>query len=137
VISPQLLQIVTECISFIYNDLLHINIVISHIYLSFKNMYLYRMSDNGKIIYNVGPRIHCHWLPKWPGIFDSVSPCCTMEISTSFWHVNDFIPFPPQHFLSNILICLLMYNMATSKHKYIKREEMTGVIVSGNSCHCV
>jgi hypothetical protein len=27
-------------------------------------------------------------------------------------------------------------NMATSKHKYIKSEEKTGVTVSGNSCHC-
>lgn len=64
-------------------------------------------------------------------------PRCTMEISTSFPHVNDFIPFPPWHFLSNILICLLMYvTWQASKHKYVKREEKTGVTVSGNGCHC-
>jgi len=94
------------------------------------------MSDNGKIIYNVGPRIHCHWLPKWPGIFDSVSPYCTMEISTSFWHVNDFIPFPPQHFLSNILICLLMYVTWQQASIHTLKKEKTGVTVTGNSCHC-
>jgi len=94
------------------------------------------MSDNGKLIYNVGPRIHCHWLPKWPGIFDSVSPYCTMEISTSFPHANDFHSFPSsafpfQHSDMPVDVC----NMATSKHKYVKREEKTGVTVSENSCH--
>jgi hypothetical protein len=59
-----------------------------------------------------------------------------MEIPTSFPHVNDFIPFPPWHFLSNIDMPVDVCNMATSKHKYVKREEKTGVTVSGNGCHC-
>jgi len=73
------------------------------------------MSDNGKIIYNVGPRIHCHWLPKWPGIFDSVSPLYHGDInflSACKWlHSFPSLAFPFQHFDMPVDVC----NMASKQ----------------------
>lgn len=71
--------------------------------LSFKNIYLFGMTDGfyfytGIIMYNAGPRIHCYWLPKWPGIFDLVSCLCTMERSLSYSQELSFCPHPPFSF---------------------------------------